>query len=199
MAETLSLAMSDGADWSIAIGASDYLGLGGVTALSPISQGTWNKTIEKTDATMSTPSGSGQNCRYVSTTQVSVNEGATQLLTALTEHQISLRWYYNDSAGNTTLSNGQMFTFTGTPATAPSDVTCVACEWVSPSTINKDTTAGANRAWDENYGIGGIANALQLDDQSSAANHYYYTPFSVRPDARGLNNTIVLRTEFDVS
>ena len=163
------------------MGASDYLGMGGPTALSPISQGTYNATIEKTDATMSTPSGSGQGNTYISTTQISVNSGPTKLLTALTEHEISLRWYYNDSAGNTALSNVQLFVYAGTPATPPADVTVVACEWVSPSTINKDTAAGANRAWDDNYGIGGIANALQLDDQASAANHYFYTPISAKP------------------
>ena len=198
MAETFDLKMHDGADWNITI--DDYAGFGGDSGpLAAISQDAWQRYSIKTDATMSTNNGTGQNCKYVSATEVALNAGSAVTLTTgnVGQANCTFRWHYTDSAGNTVLSNPRFFVYSGTPSSAPSGMVAVAFERTA-SAINKDTVAGTGYGWNTNYGIGGSGNALILSDQTSAADHYFYIGMSVKPTERGLK-TFVMRLEFDVS
>ena len=198
MPETFDLYMHSGSGWDIEI--DDYAGFGGDSgALAAISQDAWQRYSIKTDATMSANNGTGQNCRYISATEIQLNGGSTVTLTTgnVAQTNCTFRWHYTDSAGATVLSNPRFFVYSGAPTTAPSDMTAVAFERTSGA-INVDSVSGTGRAWNANYGIGGSGNALILSDQASATDHYFYIGMSVKPTARGLN-TFVMRVEFDVS
>lgn len=200
MAETFEVHLHSGSAWDISIGASDYIGFGGDSgALAPISQDAYQRYTCKTDGSMSANSGTGQNCKYVSTTEISLNGAAAVTLntTNVATTACSTRWHYTDSAGNTELSNVRFFAYQGSPSTAPTDVTVVAFERANAS-IGTDTDSGSGRGWNTNYGVGGSANGLQCASQSSAADHYFYIGVSCKPTSRGVK-TFTFRLEFDVT
>lgn len=200
MAETFQMHLHDGADWNIEIGGSDYFAGGGDSgALTPISQDNFQRYSFKSDASISTNSGTGQNCKYISATEVSLDGGSTVTLNTgnVSQTDCSARFYYNDDAGNTTLSSIRFFAYEGTPGTAPSNVTVCAFEH-DGSAIQTDTDEGAGYGWNANYGVGSNTRGLQLTDQASASNHYFYLGISFKPTSRG-QKTFTLRLEFDVT
>lgn len=205
MADVFNKRGYDGAGWNITLDlVTDYIGFFGSSFGDGISPGAFNNSSHKTDATASADSCTPLHCRnvrYVSTTEVSLQEAAAVTLNT-TNVQIThctVKWYYEDDAGNTTLENCLFFAFNGSnPATAPTGVTVLAFQR-GTSAINTDRvsdTPGDGGAWDSSKGIGGSANALELDDHADAASHNVYIGISTSPTSKGLK-TGSFRWEFD--
>lgn len=206
MAEIFAVDGYDGTGWNISIGTTDRIGFCGSTFGSSISVGAFQDSTHKTDGTMSTDGCTPnhmRNCKYVSTTQVSLMGGAPVTLDAsnVGQNDCTSRWKYQDDQINTALSNVRFFFYDGSnPATAPVGV--VACAFEHTGTaINKDRVSdnpNDGGAWDSSKGIGGQANALICSDQPSASIHYFYIGISLSPSTKGLKTAVRARLEFDV-
>jgi hypothetical protein len=202
MADVFTRKGYDGTAWNITLGGSDYLSPQGASFGDGISVGAFQDSTHKTDSGMSsdgcTPNHM-RDCKYVSTTTVSLNGGGAVTLTIgnVAETDCTLEWNYtDDTPTSTALSNVLMFAYDGADVNnPPSGITVVAFERET-SAIYKDTTAGVGYAWDSANGIGGLANALNCSDRSTASGHDYYFGISMSPTSKG-QKTCKLRFEFD--
>jgi len=147
--------------------------------------------------------GVANNNRYISPTQISVNEGSIKVLseveTPRTDVTFKITW--SDTSLDTALSNGKFYAYNGvTPSVPPTNMSVVAYEHIDTG-IRKNRVGGdlAGLAWNEDGGINGLSNALSLASQASALSHDYYIGLSVKVLAYGLQSGSKLRISFDVS
>ena len=205
MADVFTRKGFTGSAWDIDLGASDYLAPMGAAFGAGLSVGGFQDSNHKTDSGMTTDGCTPnhvRNCKYISTTQVSLMGGAPVTLnnTNVGDTDCSLRWSYaDDTPVNTALSNVLLFAFDGvTPADPPVGSKVLAFERRSTG-ILKDRvsdTPGDGGAWDSTKGIGGSGNALICSVRTSAATHYFYFGISVSPTSKGQKSGS-LRLEFD--
>lgn len=206
MAITETIKGYDGDGWDIDFGASDSLALCGLDFGSGIPVGGFNDSTHKTDSAMSVdscPSDHVRNTKYIDSTHVSLEGEASVELTVgnVVQTDCTLRFSFNDSSGNTALSDGLVYAYNGSDI----DDAPVGAVWMAfehdGSAIQKDRygdAGGEGYAWNSNYGIGGHDNGLELTDQASASTHYFYIGLSVSPTSRGVK-TGKIRIEWSVS
>lgn len=206
MAETFTIKGYDGTAWSISISETDRLGFFGVDFGTAISLGEFQDSTHLTNTSMSTDlcaTNHIRNCKY--TSPLTVKLGSSDSVTLSTEsvgqNDCTTLWTYSDSEMNTSLSSIKFFAYNGvSPSIAPTGVVVCAFERTS-SAINVDRasdTPSAGGSWNNELGIGGLANALLLSDQSSSSTHNFYIGISISPTSKGLKSGVRLRLEFDV-
>jgi hypothetical protein len=193
---------SDGL-FGAALGATDKLAFSSAGgALTAISVDAWNPATIVVSALLAVVA-AARNCRYVSPTQVSLDEAAAITLDAtnVAQADCTVRVEWKDDAVNTALSNGKFYAYDGVTATEPPAGCKVVAFERTASAIRKNRIGGdsSGQAWDAAYGIGGNAAALSLADQASSAEHSFYIGISLKPTAYGQNSGIKFRVEFDVS
>jgi hypothetical protein len=190
--------------FGLTLGATDRLAFsgGGEALPSPMSVDAWNPRTVVVDSVLAFLN-SARNCRYVSPTQVSLEEAAAVALApanvAQSDCQVKVEW--KDDAVNTALSNCKFYAYNGVTASeAPAGCTVVAFERTADA-IRKNRIGGdtTGKAWDAAYGCGGNGNALSLADQASSADHAFYLGISLKPTTYGQNSGIKFRVEFDVA
>jgi len=185
------------------LGATDKLAFSGASnTRSAISVDAWNPATIVVDAAL-TFLAAARNCRYVSPSQVSLQESAAVTLAAanVAQADCTVKVEWKDDAMNTALSNCKFYAYDGVTATeAPAGCKVVAFERTADAIrTNRIGGDAAGKAWDAAYGIGGNGNALSLADQASSADHAFYLGLSLKPTTYGQNSGIKLRVEFDVS
>ena len=170
-------------------------------SLNSISVDAWNPNSIAMTNDLVTVNGVANNCKYVSTTQISLN-GASNVdlnTTNIAQTDTTLKIEWEDDAGDTALADCVFYVYDGVdPIEPPVGVTFCAFERTAAA-IRVDTIATTGGAWNSVTGIGGNASALDLEDHSSAATHSFYVGLSAKPTAFGLNTSIRMRVEFDVS
>jgi hypothetical protein len=205
MADVFTRRGYDGTVWTnIVLGGSDYLSPQGSAWGDGISVGGFQDSNHKTDSGMTsdgcTPNHI-RNCKYISTTEVSLNGGGAVTLNTsnVADTDCTLEWNYtDDTPTSTALSNVRLIAYDGADINnPPSGITVVAFERTG-SQIYKSTDAGADQGWDSANGIGGLANALICSDRSTSAGHNYYFGISMSPTSKG-QKTCKLRFEFDAT
>ncbi len=185
------------------LGATDKLAFSGApTARTSISVDAWNPATIALDSLLAFIA-AARNCRYVSPTQVSLEEAAAVTLDAtnVAQADCTVKIDWKDDAVNTALSNCKFYVYDGVTATEPPAGCKVAAFERTASAVRKNRIGGDTdgKAWDAAYGIGGNANALSLADQASSAEHAFYLGISLKPTTYGQNAGIKFRVEFDVS
>lgn len=185
------------------LGETDKLAFSGDTSsLTAISVDAWNPATVVVDSMLGFVA-AARNCRYVSPTQVSLQEGSPVTLAAANVGQadctVKVEW--KDDTVNTALSNCKFYAYDGVTATEPPAGCKVVAFERTVSDIRKNRIGGDTdgKAWDAAYGIGGNANALSLADQASSAEHAFCIGISLKPTTYGQNTGIRFRVEFDVS
>lgn len=129
------------------------------------------------------------NVKYVSSTQFDGGAGTETLnATNLTQTECTLRVKFTDASA-VAISDARFYAFDGATVTSPAvDIAAYAWECGGTSTtwtlINNYTTTGTGG---DNSG-----ERLELEDQSSSTQHYYYIAISARPLSVGS------KTNFDM-
>lgn len=145
----------------------------------------------------------GNNDRYVSPSEVDVNELGTVTLdpAQVSQAMASVKISWEDDALNTQLDNVRFFAFDGAdPNLPPEELLVVAFERTDVA-VKKNRIGGdtAGRAWDADYGVNAVVNSLECDPKPLAASHDFYIGFSVKVLSYGLHTNGMLRLSFDVS
>lgn len=155
------------------------------------------------DDTGTTLTAAANNTRYVSTTEVDLNQAGQVTLNtgnvAQTACTFKISW--EDDVISTVLSNCKFYAFDGTdPAVAPDSTIVVAFEH-DGAAIRKNQVGGdvAGRAWDGSFGVNTVSQALSVADQVSAANHDFFIGMSAKVTNYGLHTNAKFRISFDVS
>lgn len=170
--------------------------------LSAISVDAWNPATVVVDSALQFLT-AARNCRYVSPTQVSLQEGSPVTLAAanVAQADCTVKVEWKDDAVNTALSNCKFYAYDGVTATEPPAGCKVVAFERTASDVRKNRIGGDadGKGWDAAYGIGGNGAALSLADQASSADHSFYLGISLKPTTYGQNSGIKFRVEFDVS
>lgn len=186
------------------IGPSDRIWMSASRSTkSSLEVGQWAAGTLITDDAGTNIIGVATNCRYVDNGRVNIRESGPIQLTANTvsKSDCSIRIEWSDDSTATRLTNCKFYAFNGVdPNVPPSNINIVAFErtdlQVMMDQVNNDTFG---KAWDMNYGINGLSNALQCMAQPLAAAHYFYLGFSASVITYGTHTSAELRVSFDVS
>jgi hypothetical protein len=163
----------------------------------------WNPCTIVTNTDGTNVIAAANNNRYVSPTEISVNETATRLLNEVETSQsdVTFKITWTDSELDTILSNCKFYAFNGSnPIIPPPNLVITAFEHTGTS-IRTNRVGGdlAGLAWTDTGGINGLANALSLANQPSARVHSFFIGFSCKVTAYGLQSGSKIRISFDVS
>lgn len=164
-----------------------FAGSGGIT--TPITVGTWNDETHIGNGQPGTDqcgANHSNNVKYVSSTQFNANGGGTETLSDanLTQTECTLRIHFNEA--NSTITNARFYTFDNSTTT----VEAVGIE--AYAFENGESATTWTQVNDDSGNIGGDNSGERLDlgDQTSATDHYYYVAVSARPE------TVGSKTEF---
>lgn len=165
--------------------------------------GQWSPATIITNDDGSIYKGTANNCRYISPTEVDINEtGTVNLDTSQVDAtKCTVKVVWEDDALATQLSNIKFYAFDGVdPVLPPENMTVVAFAR-GDTTIERNQVGGdvQGMAWNRDGGVNGLNNALYIPDRALAPSHSFYIGFSARVDAYGLHNNSQLRLSFDVS
>lgn len=164
-----------------------FSGSGGIT--TPITVGTWNDETHIGNGQPGTDqcgANHSNNVKYISSTQFDSGGGTETLSDAnLTQTECTLRIQFNEA--NSTITNARFYTFDASTTT----VEAVGIE--AYAFENGESATTWTQVNDDSGNIGGDNSGERLDlgDQSSATDHYYYVAVSARPE------TVGSKTEFD--
>ena len=176
-------------DWKLqgttatTIDATDSIAFSNGTFGQPIQVGSYNdKTHVRTSGgTDKSASNSPHNTKYLTSTTMSLNGGASANLSTLTTANSPLKITVSESV-NITVTGVKMYAYDGTTTTN------------APSGMNVYLAEQGDTAWVQAHGSG---SALELDDHSTAAtSHDFYVAISASPTSVGVKSANKLRLEF---
>ena len=165
------------------IDATDSIAFSNGTFGQPIQVGSYNdKTHVRTSGgTDKSTSNSPHNTKYLTSTTMSLNGGASANLSTLTTANSPLKITVSEST-NITVTDIKMYAYDGTTTTN------------APSGMNVYLAEQGDSSWTQAHGSG---NALTLNNHSTAAtSHDFYVAISASPTSVGVKSANKLRLEF---
>ena len=165
------------------IDATDSIAFSNGTFGQPIQVGSYNdKTHVRTSGgTDKSASNSPHNTKYLTSTTMSLNGGASANLSTLTTGNSPLKITITESV-NITVTDIKMYAYDGTTTTN------------APSGMNVYLAEQGDSSWTQAHGSG---NALTLDNHSTAAtSHDFYVAISASPTSVGVKSANKIRIEF---
>ena len=165
------------------IDATDSIAFSNGTFGQPIQVGSYNdKTHVRTSGgTDKSASNSPHNTKYLTSTTMSLNGGASANLSTLTTANSPLKITISEST-NITVTGVKMYAYDGTTTTN------------APSGMNVYLAEQGDTSWKLAHGSG---NALVLNDQTTpATSHDFYVAISASPTSIGTKDANKVRIEF---
>ncbi len=176
-------------DWKLqgatatTIDATDSIAFSDGTFGQPIQVGSYNDGthVRSSSGVDDSASNSPHNTKYLTSTTMSLNGGASANLNTLTTGNSPLKITVTESV-NITVTDIKMYAYDGTTTTN------------APSGMNVYLAEQGDSSWTQAHGSG---NALTLDDHSTAAtSHDFYVAISASPTSVGVKSANKLRLEF---
>ena len=165
------------------IDATDSIAFSDGTFGHPIQVGSYNDGthVRTSGGTDKSASNSPHNTKYLTSTTMSLNGGASANLSTLTTANSPLKITVSESV-NITVTGVKMYAYDGTTTTN------------APSGMNVYLAEQGDTSWKLAHGSG---NALSLNDQTTAATtHDFYVAISASPTSVGVKSANKLRLEF---
>jgi len=176
-------------DWKLqgttatTIDETDSIAFSDGTFGHPIQVGSYNDGthVRSSAGVDDSASNSPHNTKYLTSTTMSLNGGASANLSTLTTGNSPLKITVTESV-NITVTDIKMYAYDGTTTTN------------APSGMNVYLAEQGDSSWTQAHGSG---NALTLDDRSTAAtSHDFYVAISASPTSVGVKSANKLRLEF---
>lgn len=165
------------------IDATDSIQFSDGTFGNPIQVSSYNDGthVRSSTGTDDSSANTPNNNKYVDSTHISINGGASELLSGMTTAEAALKITVSESV-NITVTSVKMYAYDGTTTTnAPTGMTVQLAE-------QGDTS------WTQAHGSG---SALTLNDQTTAAtSHNFYVAISASPTSVGVKSANKVRFEF---
>lgn len=168
------------------IGATDILQFAKATFDSPVTITEYNDSthVESSTGTDLSSGNSPKNSKYLTSSTVSINGGASESLSGVTTANSPLKINFNHTVSVITY-DAVFYSYNGTTTTvAPTDVTFQAAEQGNSTWTNAE----------------GSASAVQLADNTTpATDHDFYLLVSASPDSVGEKTAFKVRIELTYS
>ena len=167
------------------IGATDTVQFANGTFNGKITVGSYNDSthVKASGGTDSSASNSPHNSKYLTSSTVSVDGGASTALSGVSTANCPLNINFSDASSVAT-SSAIFYAYDGTTTTSgPTGVTFYAAEQGASSWTN----------------AAGSGSAVSLADQTAATSHDFYILVSASPDSVGTKSAFSLRVELTYS
>lgn len=147
------------------------------------------------------------NVKIVSSTEMSVNGGATETIddTNLADTECTFRLHFNDGAGYA-LQTGRVYAYDGSDSSQPA-IGVDAAIYVKGEgmttwhTLNSDSILGTTMTGMDfdvaDIGGDNSGSYLELGSRSAATDHYFYCAVSVSPESAGGKSGFALGAYFE--
>lgn len=167
------------------IDASDKIQFAGGTFDSAIQVGQYNDSthVESSGGANDSSANTPRNNKYLTSTTVSVNGGASKALNTITTAECALKINFAHSPA-VAVQDHIFYAYNGTTTT------------VGPTGVTFRAAEQGNTSWSTPAGSGA---ALALGNRAAATSHDYYIAISASPDSVGEKTAFVLRDELTYS